>query len=98
MDISPILTEFVSRTGKWSLIVAVFLIAFNHWQLIVISSKLFLDMLYFYVLINAIFVSPFLYLERRRKLANVVCPYCGEVLRMLPQYKCPHCGKIKAEK
>ena len=97
MRIPDVFLKYVYEGGKYSLILAVFGVALNHWGFIKVSKYL-LDFLYAYILLNGVSVSPFVYLERRKRVSQSACPKCGELLMITPQYVCPECGKLIFEK
>lgn len=92
----------VSRFGKWTLIGVIFVIAFNHWDIINLSRiplPHLIDAMYLYLLLNGAVATPFIYLERRAKVkAGKLCPQCGNLLEETSNYSCPTCGRIRFDK
>lgn len=92
----------VSRFGKGTFFITLFLVAFNHWGLVNLSGvpiPHFVDIMYGYLLLNGAAATPFFYLERRaRARAGKNCPRCGSILQETANYTCPACGQIRFEK
>lgn len=112
MDVGKILGPLFDKAGKYaairdkagtySVIVAVGLVALHHWnvmQLDNIPLPHFVDALYAYILVNAGFAAPFIYRERKARIAiGKKCLQCGRDLEETINYSCPDCGEIKYEK
>lgn len=93
--------QVLSKTGGLSVVIVVFLLAFNYWNAINLKAiwQLLPDILFLYLMLNATAIVPFVYLEKRTKATiGKFCPICGNPLEKFLNYKCPKCGKIKFEK
>ena len=94
--------DIVARTGKWTLLVVIVLIALNYWNVINLSGipiPRFESYLYVYLLLNGVAASPYIIWERRARVRSAkICPQCDKLLESTPVYKCPECGTIQFEK
>jgi len=91
----------VSRFGKGTFVVTLFIAAFHHWGIVNLSGipiPHLIDAIYLYLLINGVAATPFIYLERRARIrAKKNCPQCGRLLEETAKYRCPECGQIRFE-
>ncbi len=96
------LQAIVSRFGKGTFVVILFVVAFNHWGIVNLSGipmPHLIDILYGYLLLNGAAATPFIYLERRARVrAGKNCPRCGELLEEITNFTCPKCGQIRFDK
>lgn len=87
----------IIRTGKWSLIIAIVIIALEHWKVFGFNLNQFpisIDWFYGYLLLNGGAAGPFAYLEHR-KVKPKICPQCDNPLHTIRSYSCPKCGNLQ---
>lgn len=99
---SPSFLKLVDISGKWSFVVVIFALAFNHWNVFSLHNIPFpylIDALWGYLIFNGLVATSFKFLESRGRLAlGKFCPQCGAPLEADFNYRCPKCGVIKFEK
>ena len=85
--------QLVTRFGKYTFIVVLFVVALNFWEVVDLNNvPIALNVLYGYLLINGIVATPFIYLERRLKQQpGWKCPACGSTM-VTSQLACTSCG------
>ncbi len=92
----------VSKFGKATFVVILFVIAFHHWGILNLSGipiPYLTDILYGYLLLNGAVATPFIYMERRARVRVAKnCPRCGEPLEVITNFSCPKCGQIRFDK
>ena len=92
----------VSRFGKGTFVVILFVVAFHHWGIVNLSGipiPYWIDILYGYLLLNGAAATPFIYMERRARVrVGKNCPQCGELLEEITNFTCPKCGQIRFDK
>jgi hypothetical protein len=102
MEKPPSFLQLLEKSGKYSLVIVIFALAFQYWgviQLEKIPIPHLVDILYVYLILSGSSATPFIYLERKKKVVpGKFCPACGSPLEMYPTYKCPKCGKLEYKK
>jgi len=101
MDISDFGKKLVNRTGKFSCMAAILLVALQYWKVINLEgiSPLIISGLYVFIILNGIAATPYIYLEKKAKVSvSKICPNCDTPLEKIPKYQCPKCGIINSEK
>jgi len=100
VDTSDIL-NILTKAGTCALPVVMASLLLNYWGVIMLSKvplPFFVDGLYIYTVVNGAAATPFIYLERRAKLAHgKTCPYCDSILESSINYTCPKHGEITPE-
>jgi hypothetical protein len=99
-----LLLQLLSKSGTYSFVIVIFALALQYWGVIpleLIPIPHLLDILYGYLMVNGMAATPFIYLERKSRVAlGKFCPKCNRQLEVSVtyKYKCPKHGVIKFEK
>lgn len=87
------------KIGNCTLIVIVFGIVLDKWSVFDLSQipiPHMVDFLYIYLLVNATAAGPYMYLEKKKRVAiGKFCPVCDSKLEISQKFHCPNCGDIK---
>ena len=98
MNIPPKLLDWIFAGGKLGFCAAVFILAFNHWEIFTIENSMHTDALWFYVLINTFGVATIVYRRYKFKPSGKYCPKCSGELQIVTEFKCPNCGEVEFKK
>lgn len=94
--------QLLTKSGTYSFVITIFALALQYWgviQLELIPITRIVDYLYAYLMVNGIAATPFIYLERKTRVApGKFCPKCDRPLEASVTYKCPKCGVIIFER
>jgi len=94
--------QLLSKSGTYSFVIVIFALALQYWGVIPLEQipiPHLIDILYGYLMVNGMAATPFIYLERKSRVApGKFCPNCNSQLEASVNYKCPNCGEIKFEK
>lgn len=95
MNISNLTKILVNRIGKYAYIGAAVGVALQYWDIINLENihSLLPTGLYIYIISNGVAATPFIYFEKKAKVAKI-CPYCDKPLEKLLKYKCRKCGGV----
>ena len=87
------------KIGNYTLIAIVFGIVLDKWTILDLSQIPIPhteDFLYIYLLVNATTAGPYIYLEKKQRVAiGKFCPACNSKLEYSQKFNCPNCGDIK---
>lgn len=100
--LTPSFYRRAGKIGKWTIVIVATLLALNHWIFVPLEfklPKLWINLFFIYLIINAAAASPFIYLKQKeRKIAHKLCPRCGQELEKITEYECEKCGRLRFEK
>ena len=97
--LTPSFYRIAINSGKYAIVIVALALAFNFWgvfDLTKIPIPYFLNILYFYLIINVVAATPFHYFERKiKKSSQKLCPKCNKPLDEITEYKCRTCGRLE---
>lgn len=99
MNTGEIFRQLALKTGKYTLFLAILAVALHFWDVLALDKipiPHFVDGLYLYILVNGLATGPFIYLEKRARVAfEIICPQCKGPLEVITNYNCPNCGRLE---